>query len=92
MDLMQDGREVLNKHKLYPRVYSPINHLWDENTLNVVRGFGYDYMMDKNCTGILPYERMGVTVVPEVRFPQGVGKTTAVCIHHWAILRVTYLF
>lgn len=68
LELMAKGKKVLEKtFKISPSIYSPINHLWDSNTLLAAQALKYSFIMDQNNEGINPYEKQGLVIIPEAK-------------------------
>ncbi len=81
---MLDGFKVLENTFTSPKAYSPINHLFDSDTLKAVRILKYEYMMDKNCHGISVYEDNRLVIIPEEKIVSTDGnppKSTGVYVH-----------
>lgn len=61
--------DLIERFKIMPKVYCPINHLFTSRTSLVTCG-AFEYVMDRNMIGLLPYEDLGQIVIPEVNLPK----------------------
>lgn len=83
LELMVEGKRLLEEiFGVAPQVYAPINHLWDVNTLSVAEVLGYPFLMDQNNIGLVPYNRGGIAIIPEVKIiDEGSSESVAVYCH-----------
>ncbi len=68
-EFMIRGKELLFKiYKREAEIYTPPNHLWNQDTLEVAEQIGYKYLTDKNMINLQPYKVGKLIIVPEHKF------------------------